>query len=55
MRYMAHLSGGGNSIGPLITADGNRYASNEREAREALRAWLKVDRLPNGTEIYPTT
>ena len=28
------------------------YGHNEREAREAARNWLGVNRLPNGTEVW---
>lgn len=51
--YNAHIPGNFYALGPIITADGNRYARTEREAREGLRTWLGVDRLPVGTEVYP--
>ena len=51
MKYNAHIPGNFYALGPIITADGNRYASTEKEARAGLRAWLGLNRLPNGTEV----
>lgn len=30
----------------------NFYGRNEQEARESARQWLKVARLPNGTQVW---
>lgn len=51
---MAHIPGSLDAIGPLFDADGNHYAATEREARAGLRAYLRVDRLPTGTEVWPS-
>lgn len=43
-----------------VLVPGNAYAMSlpkkmtEREAREYMRDWLKVDRLPAGTEFWLT-
>ena len=50
--WLAHIPGSLDAIGPIITSDGNRYASTEKEARAGLRAWLRVTRLPIGTELW---
>ena len=50
--YAAHIPGGVGAVYPIITEDGNAYATTEAEARAGLRSWLKVRRLPAGTEIW---
>lgn len=45
-RYFVHCPG----IGQVYAW--NFYGNNEREARKAAREWMKVDRLPKGTEVW---
>jgi len=48
--WYVYLPGGTYALGPV------RFDRpvGEREARQWVRDWLKVKRLPNGTELWPT-